>query len=42
MINTKNANTFTGTKGAQGLKEIAQVALSKTLTLKSSQSPKGS
>jgi len=40
MINTKNANTFTGTKGAQGLKEIAQ-ALSKSLTLKSSQSPKG-
>ena len=40
MINTKNANTFTGTKGAQGLKEVAQ-ALSKSLTLKSSQSPKG-
>jgi len=40
MINTKNANTFTGIKGAQGLKEIAQ-ALSKALTLKSSQSPKG-
>ncbi len=40
MVNTKNANTFTGTKGAQGLKEIAQ-ALSKSLTLKSSQSPKG-
>lgn len=40
MVNTKNANTFTGTKGAQGLKEIAQ-ALSKFLTLKSSQSPKG-
>jgi len=40
MINTKNANTFTGVKGAQGLKEIAQ-ALSKSLTLKSSQSPKG-
>jgi len=40
MINTKNANTFTGVKGAQGLKEIAQV-LSKSLTLKSSQSPKG-
>ena len=29
-----------GTKGAQGLKEIAQ-ALAKSLTLKSSQSPKG-
>ena len=40
MVNTKNANTFTGIKGAQGLKEIAQ-ALSKSLTLKSSQSPEG-
>ena len=40
MVNTKNANTFTGIKGAQGLKEIAQ-ALSKALTLKSSQTPKG-
>ncbi len=40
MVNTKNANTFTGIKGAQGLKEIAQV-LSKSLTLKSSQSPEG-
>jgi len=40
MINTKNANTFTGEKGAHGLKEIAQ-ALAKALTLKSSQSPKG-
>tara|TARA_B100001123_G_scaffold448204_1_gene608277 strand:- start:179 stop:1483 length:1305 start_codon:yes stop_codon:yes gene_type:complete len=40
MVNTKNANTFTGIKGAQGLKEIAH-ALSKSLTLKSSQSPKG-
>ena len=40
MVNTKNANTFTGIKGAQGLKEIAQ-ALSKALTLKSSQSPGG-
>ena len=40
MVNTKNANTFTGTKGAQGLKEIAQ-NLAKSLTLKSSQSPKG-
>jgi len=40
MVNTKNANTFTGTKGAQGLKEVAQ-ALSKALTLKSSQTPKG-
>ena len=40
MINTQNANTFTGVKGAQGLKEIAH-ALSKSLTLKSSQNPKG-
>ena len=40
MINTKNANTFTGIKGAQGLKEIANT-LAKSLTLKSSQSPKG-
>ena len=40
MVNTKNANTFTGIKGAQGLKEIAQ-ALSKSLTLKSSQTDKG-
>ena len=40
MVNTKNANTFTGIKGAQGLKEIAQT-LAKNLTLKSSQSDKG-
>ena len=40
LVNTKNANTFTGIKGAQGLKEIAQT-LSKFLTLKSSQSAKG-
>jgi len=40
MVNTQNANTFTGIKGAQGLKEIAQ-ALSKGLTLKSAQTPKG-
>ena len=40
MVNTQNANAFTGIKGAQGLKEVAQ-ALSKALTLKSSQSPKG-
>ena len=40
MVNTQNANTFTGTKGAQGLKEIA-LALSKALTIKSSQAPKG-
>ena len=40
MINTKNANTYTGEKGAHGLKEIAHT-LAKSLTLKSSQSPKG-
>ena len=40
LVNTKNANTFTGIKGAQGLKEIAY-SLSKALTLKSSQNPKG-
>ena len=40
MVNTQNANTFTGTKGAQGLKDVAQT-LAKALTLKSSQSPKG-
>jgi len=40
FVNTKNANTFTGVKGAQGLKEIAQT-LSKSLTIKSAQSPKG-
>ena len=40
MVNTKNANVFTGTKGAQGLKEVAQ-NLAKALTLKSSQSPEG-
>jgi glutamate N-acetyltransferase / amino-acid N-acetyltransferase len=40
LINTFNANTFTGTKGAQGLKDIAQV-LATTLTIKASQNPKG-
>ena len=40
LVNTKNANTFTGIKGATGLKEIANT-LSRVLTLKSSQSPKG-
>ena len=40
LVNTKNANTFTGIKGAQGLKEVAS-ALSKALTIKSSQTPKG-
>jgi len=40
LVNTQNANTFTGIKGALGLKEIAN-SLSKSLTLKSSQSAKG-
>ena len=40
LVNTQNANTYTGIKGAQGLKEIAN-SLSKNLTLKSSQTPKG-
>ena len=40
LVNTQNANTFTGIKGAQGLKEVAN-AVSKALTLKSSQTPKG-
>ena len=40
MVNTQNANTFTGIKGAQGLKEIA-TTLAKNLTLKSSQAAKG-
>ena len=40
LVNTQNANTFTGIKGAQGLKEIAN-SLCKELTLKSSQSTDG-
>ncbi len=40
LVNTKNANTFTGIKGAQGLKEVAHT-LSKVLTIRSSQSPRG-
>ena len=40
LVNTKNANTFTGIRGAQGLKEIAH-SLSKALTIRSSQSPRG-
>ncbi len=40
MVNTQNANTFTGIKGAQGLKEIA-TTLAKNLTIKSSQAVKG-
>ena len=40
LVNTQNANTFTGAKGAEGLKEIAN-SLSKELTMKSSQDPEG-
>ncbi len=40
LVNTKNANTFTGEKGLQALKEISKT-LSKALTLKASQSPHG-
>ena len=40
LVNTQNANTYTGIRGAQGLKEIANT-LSKSLTLKSSQKPSG-
>ena len=40
MVNTQNANTFTGQKGAEGLKEISKV-LAKTLTLKAAQTPEG-
>ena len=40
LVNTQNANTFTGFKGAEGLKEIAGV-LAKELTMKSSQDPEG-
>jgi glutamate N-acetyltransferase/amino-acid N-acetyltransferase len=40
MVNTKNANTFTGRQGFQGLKELSR-SLSKYLTLKLSQTPLG-
>ena len=40
LVNTKNANTFTGRQGFQGLKELSK-SLSKHLTLKLAQSPKG-
>ena len=40
LVNTKNANVFTGTKGAEGLKDISKT-LSKALTLKLAQSPEG-
>ena len=40
LVNTKNANTFTGKQGFQGLKELSR-SLSKYLTLKLAQAPKG-
>ena len=40
LVNTKNANTFTGKKGFQGLKELSK-SLSKHLTLKLAQAPEG-
>ncbi len=40
MVNTKNANTFTGTQGAEGLESLSK-ALSKTLTLRESQKESG-
>ncbi len=40
FVNTKNANTFTGKKGFQGLKELSR-SLSKHLTLKLAQAPEG-
>jgi len=40
LVNTKNANTFTGRQGFQGLKKLSQ-SLSKYLTLKLAQAPKG-
>jgi len=40
LVNTKNANTFTGKQGFQGLKELSK-SLSKHLTLKLAQTPEG-
>ena len=40
LVNTKNANTFTGRQGFQGLKKLSE-SLSKYLTLKLAQAPKG-
>jgi len=40
LVNTKNANTFTGREGFQGLKKLSQ-SLSKYLTLKLAQAPQG-
>jgi len=40
LVNTKNANTFTGKQGFQGLKELSK-SLSKHLTLKLAQASEG-
>ena len=40
LVNTKNANTFTGKKGFQDLRELAKL-LAKQLTLKVAQAPEG-
>ena len=40
LVNTKNANTFTGKEGFKGLKELSKT-LSKHLTLKLAQAPEG-
>ena len=40
LVNTKNANTFTGKKGFQDLRELAKL-LAKQLTLRLAQAPEG-
>ena len=40
LVNTKNANTFTGKQGFQGLRDLSK-SLSKQLTLKLAQAPEG-
>ena len=40
LVNTRNANTFTGKQGFHGLKELSK-SLSKQLTLKLAQTPEG-
>ena len=40
LVNTRNANTFTGKQGFHGLKELSK-SLSKHLTLKLAQTPEG-
>ena len=38
LVNTKNANTFTGIQGAEAIKDISK-QLAKSLTLKAAQNP---